>query len=120
MPHLRQQNFFFQQHARLFSLALFRFQQIRRLPACDASRVAKLELGVIDMRKLNWQHAKCCPFALKGILDPDQSTHTPYTVKPDSLNLEYATPNQGKRRIQAKIEYTIDNKSVVFRVFIPG
>jgi hypothetical protein len=43
-----------------------------------------------------------------------------FTVKPDSLNLEYATPNQGKRRIQAKIEYTIDNKSVVFLVFIPG
>jgi hypothetical protein len=42
------------------------------------------------------------------------------TVKPDSLNLEYATHNQGKRRIQVKIEYTIDSKSVVFRVFIPG
>jgi hypothetical protein len=42
------------------------------------------------------------------------------TVKPDSLNLEYATHNQGKRRIQVKIEYTIDSKSVVFRVFIRG
>jgi hypothetical protein len=42
-----------------------------------------------------------------------------FTVKPDSLNLEYATHNQGKRRIQVKIEYTIDSKSVVFRVFIP-
>jgi hypothetical protein len=43
-----------------------------------------------------------------------------FTVKPDSLNLEYATHNQGKRRIQVKIEYTIDSKSVVFRVFILG
>jgi hypothetical protein len=32
-----------------------------------------------------------------------------YTVKPDSLNMEYATHNQGKRRIQVKIEYTIDS-----------
>jgi hypothetical protein len=49
----------------------------------------------------------------------DLSDHA-HTVKPDSLNLEYATHNQGKRRIQVKIEYTIDSKSVVFRVFIPG
>jgi hypothetical protein len=54
------------------------------------------------------------------LLSETDHAQSKYTVKPDSLNLEYATPNQGKRRIQAKIEYTIDSKSVVFRVFIPG